>query len=107
MKMDLASRNVESLRKDASTAGFEPTCSRDGRYCAFVRQRGVLSLSLAILDRQSNALVEMMPPSGFTGMRSPANFCRQLSRLVFVCQRRTATDLFNEPSGHGFDETDG
>ena len=43
IKMNLADRRTESLRKDTSTAEFEPACSRDGRYCAFVRQRGVLS----------------------------------------------------------------
>jgi TolB protein len=72
MRMDLASRAVDALRKDASTAEFEPACSRDGRYCAFVRQKGVLSLSMAVLDRQTNSLVEVTPPPGFAGMRSPA-----------------------------------
>ena len=72
MKMNVASGEIESLRKDATTAEFEPACSRDGRYCAFVRQRGVLSLSMAIFDRQSKSLVEVLPPSGFAGMRSPA-----------------------------------
>jgi len=72
IRMNLADRTTESLRKDASTAEFEPACSPDGRYCAFVRQRGVLSLSVAILDRQTNSLMEVMPPSGFAGMRSPA-----------------------------------
>jgi len=72
MRMDLADRTTKSLRKDASTAEFEPASSGDGRYCAFVRQRGVLSLSMAILDRQTNSLVEVLPPSGFAGMRSPA-----------------------------------
>ena len=71
MKMSLENLSTESLREEASTAEFEPACSRDGRYCAFVRQRGVLSLSMAILDRQSNSLVEVMPPAGFAGMRSP------------------------------------
>ncbi|MCH2210682.1 MAG: LpqB family beta-propeller domain-containing protein [Fuerstiella sp.] len=72
MKMNVANGHIESLRKDATTAEFEPACSRDGRYCAFIRQRGVLSLSMAIFDRQSNSLVEVLPPAGFAGMRSPA-----------------------------------
>ena len=72
VKMNLADRTTESFRKDASTAEFEPACSPDGRYCAFVRQIGVLSLSLTILDRQTNSITEVMPPSGFAGMRSPA-----------------------------------
>lgn len=72
MRMDMADRTVEPLRADASSAEFEPACSGDGRYCAFVRQRGVLSLSLAILDTRSGALAEVMPPAGFAGMRSPA-----------------------------------
>lgn len=72
MRMKMADRSVQPLRADASSAEFEPACSRDGRYCAFVRQRGVLSLSLAILDTRSGAVAEVMPPSGFAGMRSPA-----------------------------------
>ncbi|MAV35227.1 MAG: hypothetical protein CMJ59_07180 [Planctomycetaceae bacterium] len=72
MRMDLASGSEQPLRKEAATAEFEPAGSRDGRYYAFVHQRGVLSLSLAILDTQSNTLAEVLPPAGFAGMRSPA-----------------------------------
>ena len=71
MRMDLANREVDALRRDATMAEFEPACSRDGRYCAFVRQKGVLSLSMAILDRRKKSIVEVMPPPGFAGMRSP------------------------------------
>jgi len=82
MRMELADRSVRPLRKDASSAEFEPACSRDGRYYAFVRQRGVLSLSLAILDTQSNTLAEVLPPAGFAGMRSPA-FAPDNSRVLY------------------------
>ena len=72
MRMRLADRSVQPLRKEASSAEFEPACSRDGRYFAFIRQRGVLSLSLSILDTQTKTLAEVLPPPGFAGMRSPA-----------------------------------
>ena len=82
MRMNLVDREVHAIRKDATTAEFEPACSRDGRYCAFVRQKGVLSLSLAILDTQSNALKEIEPPPGFAGMRSPA-FAPDNTRILY------------------------
>lgn len=82
MRMELADRSVQPLRKDASSAEFEPACSSDGRYYAFVRQRGVLSLSLAILDTESNTLAEVLPPPGFAGMRSPA-FSPDNSRVLY------------------------
>ena len=71
MRLQLPSGSSEPLRPTATSAEFEPACSDDGRYCAFIRQQGVLSLSMTILDRQTDSLAEIKPPPGFAGMRSP------------------------------------
>jgi tricorn protease-like protein len=94
MTMRLADRSVEPLRQEATMAEFEPACSRDGRYCAFVRQRGVLSLSVAILDKQSNTLVEVLPPPGFAGLRSPT-FSPDNSRVLYSFADENRQQIFS------------
>lgn len=94
MTMQLADRSVEPLRKAATTAEFEPACSRDGRYCAFVRQRGVLRLSVAILDKQTDTLVEVLPPPGFAGMRSPT-FSPDNSRVLYSFADESRQQIFS------------
>lgn len=72
MRLTLASGKVEAVHPDETRSEFEPAVSRDGRYLAFVQNRGNLSLALVIKDLMANTQVEVPPGGGFSGMHSPA-----------------------------------
>lgn len=72
MKLTLASGKVEPLHADETRSEFEPAVSRDGRFLAFVQNRGNLSLALVIKDLMTGTQVDVPPGGGFSGMHSPA-----------------------------------
>ncbi len=72
MKLDLRDRSIVPLHPDETRSEFEPAVSLDGRFLAFVQNRGNLSLALVIHDLQDNKQVEIPPAGGFSGMHSPA-----------------------------------
>lgn len=72
MKLTLASGKVESLHPDETRSEFEPAVSRDGRFLAFVQNRGNLSLAMVIKDLMNGHQVDVPPGGGFSGMHSPA-----------------------------------
>lgn len=72
MKLTLASGKVEPLHPDETRSEFEPAVSRDGRYLAFVQNRGNLSLALVIKDLMTGTQADIPPGGGFSGMHSPA-----------------------------------
>lgn len=71
MKLDMRDRSVVPLHPDETRAEFEPAVSFDGRYLAFVQNRGNLSLALVIHDLMENKVSEIPPGGGFSGMHSP------------------------------------
>ena len=72
MKLDLRDRSVAPLHPNETRAEFEPAVSLDGRYLAYVQNRGNLSLALVIHDLMDNKQVDVPPGGGFSGMHSPA-----------------------------------
>lgn len=72
MKLDMRDRTVTPLHPDETRSEFEPAVSADGRYLAFVQNRGNLSLALVIRDLKENKQSEIPPGGGFSGMHSPA-----------------------------------
>ena len=72
MKLTLATGKVESLHPDETRSEFEPAVSRDGRFLAFVQNRGNLSLALVIKDLMTGTQADVPPGGGFSGMHSPA-----------------------------------
>ena len=72
MRLRMSDRTVEPLHKDATNSEFEPAFSADGRYYAFARNSGVLSVQIVIRDRQTNQDAFVPPGTGFSGLRSPA-----------------------------------
>ena len=57
------------VHPDETRSEFEPACSPDGRYLAFVQSRGNLSLALVIRDTMKNKDAEVKPAGGFSGPR--------------------------------------
>lgn len=72
MRLTLANGKVEPVHPDETRSELEPAVSRDGRFLAFVQNRGNLSLALVIKDLMSGTQVEVPPGGGFSGMHSPA-----------------------------------
>ena len=78
MRMNLSgggaegSAKAEPLHAEVTASEFEPACSPDGRFYAFVQNRGNLSLALVIRDSMTGKDAVVPPAGGFSGMRSPA-----------------------------------
>jgi TolB protein len=82
MKLTLTDGKVEPLHPDETRSEFEPAVSSDGRYLAFVQNRGNLSLALVIHDLLENKTVDIPPGGGFSGMHSPT-FAPDNSRVLY------------------------
>jgi len=72
IKLRLTDGKQERLYPKATTNEFEDAFSPDGRFCAFVQNKGNLSLKLVIRDRESGKDAEFDPGGGFAGMRHPS-----------------------------------
>ncbi|HVX59490.1 MAG TPA: hypothetical protein VHC19_02780 [Pirellulales bacterium] len=81
IKLRLADGVQERLNPKATTSEFEAAFSADGRYCAFVQNRGNLSLQLVIRDTLEDKEAIFDPGGGFAGMRHPT-FAPDASRVV-------------------------
>ncbi len=81
IKLRLADGVQERLHPKATTSEFEAAFSADGRYCAFVQNRGNLSLQLVIRDTLEDKDAIFDPGGGFAGMRHPT-FAPDASRVV-------------------------
>lgn len=81
MKLRLADGVQSRLNPKAATTEFEPAFSGDGRYCAFVQNRGNLSLQLVIRDRVQDRETIFDPGGGFAGMRRPS-FAPDAGKLI-------------------------
>jgi Tol biopolymer transport system component/uncharacterized protein (DUF1501 family) len=82
-RLNLATGAIESFNPAANTSEFEPAVSADGRYCAFLRTRGPLSVGVIIRNTTSRAETEILPGEGFSGLRSPA-LAPDGSRLAYA-----------------------
>ena len=71
-RLTLKTPTVEPLHPKATTSEFEPAVSADGRFYAFLRTRGTLSVGVVVRNIASGAEVEVPPGAGFSGLRSPA-----------------------------------
>jgi tricorn protease-like protein len=71
-KLNVATRAVEPLHPGATTSEFEPTVSLDGRFYAYLRTRGVLSVGVTIRAVAAGTDVDIPPGDGFSGLRAPA-----------------------------------
>lgn len=94
MKLTLASGKVESLHPDETRSEFEPAVSRDGRFLAFVQNRGNLSLALVIKDLMNSTQAEVPPGGGFSGMHSPA-IAPDNSRVLYSYPEEGRQHLFS------------
>ena len=93
MKLTLTSGKVESLHPDETRSEFEPAVSHDGRFLAFVQNRGNLSLALVIKDLTSGTQVDVPPGGGFSGMHSPT-FAPDNSRVLYSYPEEGRQHLF-------------
>ena len=93
MKLTLADHKIEQLHLDETRSEFEPAVSRDGRYLAFVQNRGNLSLAMVIKDLMTGTQVDIPPGGGFSGMHSPA-FAPDNSRVLYSYPEEGRQHLF-------------
>jgi TolB protein len=70
MCLKLANGSVERLHPQATTSDFEASFSADGRYYAYVQNRGNLDIRLVVRDTQENRDVLLNP--GLVGVRRPS-----------------------------------
>ncbi len=93
MKLTLATREVVPVHPDETRSELEPTVSRDGRYLAFVQNRGNLSLALVVKDLVENKMAEQAPGGGFSGMHSPT-IAPDNSRVIYSYPEEGRQHLF-------------
>jgi tol-pal system beta propeller repeat protein TolB len=93
LKLTLASGKMESLHPDETRSEFEPAVSRDGRFLAFVQNRGNLSLAMVIKDLMTGTQVDVPPGGGFSGMHSPA-IAPDNSRVLYSYPEEGRQHLF-------------
>lgn len=94
MKLTLASGKIEPLHPDETRSEFEPAVSVDGRYLAFVQNRGNLSLALVIKDLQAGTQADVPPGGGFSGMHNPA-IAPDNSRVLYSYPEEGRQHLFS------------
>ena len=82
MKLTLKDGQSAPLHPDETRSEFEPAVSNDGRYLAYVQNRGNLSLAMVVHDLVENKITELPPGGGFSGMHSPT-FTRDNARVLF------------------------
>jgi TolB protein len=92
MRLRLADGSIERLHPQATASEFEAAFSLDGRYYAFVQNRGNLSLKLVIRDTKENKNAEFDPGGGFAGMHRPT-FAPDASRIVFSIPAQNGQQL--------------
>ena len=88
MKLSLVNRTSTPLHPTETRSEFEPTVSADGRYLAFVQNRGNLSLALVIQDLVENQTSEVPPGGGFSGPRSPTVSHRTIRECSSVIRKK-------------------
>ena len=81
MKLTLKEGQSTPLHPDETRSEFEPAVSADGRYLAYVQNRGNLSLAMVVHDLVENKITELPPGGGFSGMHSPT-FTRDNRRIL-------------------------
>lgn len=94
MKLSLADGSSTPLHPDETRSEFEPAVSADGRYLAFVQNRGNLTLALVVHDLTENKTVELPPGGGFSGMHSPA-FSPDNARVCFSYPEERRQSIFS------------
>lgn len=72
MRLQLGDGKSERLHPEATTAEFEATFSRDGRYYAFIQSRANLNLKLIIRDTKEKRDTYFDPGGGFASLRRPS-----------------------------------
>ena len=82
MKLSLVNGTKTPLHPTETRSEFEPALSVNGRYLAYVQNRGNLSLALVIEDTVEKRTSEVPPGGGFSGLRSPT-FAPDNSRILF------------------------
>lgn len=93
MRLLLTSGKVEPLHPDETRSEFEPAVSHDGRFLAFVQNRGNLSLAMVIQDLMDGKQFEVPPGGGFSGMHSPA-IAPDNSRVLYSYPEEGRQHLF-------------
>lgn len=71
-RLNLATKTIEPLHPSVAASEFEPTVSADGRFYAYLRTRGVLSVGVTIRNVATAAEINIAPGAGFSGLRAPA-----------------------------------
>ncbi len=94
MKLSLGGGQSTPLHPDETRSEFEPAVSADGRYLAYVQNRGNLSLALVVQDLIDNKTAELPPGGGFSGMHSPT-FARDNSRVCFSYPEERRQSIFS------------
>lgn len=94
MKLTLKDGQSAPLHPDETRSEFEPAVSSDGRYLAYVQNRGNLSLAMVVHDLIENKITELPPGGGFSGMHSPT-FTRDNGRVLFSYPEEGRQSIFS------------
>ena len=94
MKLTLKDGLSAPLHPDETRSEFEPAVSSDGRYLAYVQNRGNLTLAMVVHDLIENKITELPPGGGFSGMHSPT-FMRDNGRVLFSYPEEGRQSIFS------------
>lgn len=91
---DANSGDSVPLHEDGKTSEFEPAWSADDECYAYLKTRGVLSISIVVRNRQGTQLNEILPDEGFCGYRSPA-LAPDHSRIAFSYADKGSQQIYS------------
>lgn len=93
-RLQLADGAVEPVHKTVSAQEFDPAYSADGKYYAYLKAVGTLSVGMVISSRKETDEVQLAPGQGFSGYRNPA-ISPDSSLVLFSFAEEGRQDIFS------------
>jgi WD40 repeat protein len=81
-RLTMATKTIEPLHPSATASEFEPSVSADGRFYAYLRTVGILSVGVTVRNVATGTQIDVPPGQGFSGLRAPA-LAPDGSRITF------------------------
>ena len=93
-QLKLAGGAVTPVHKTVSAQEFDPAYSADGKYYAYLKAVGTLSVGMVISSRKQADEVQLAPGQGFSGYRNPA-ISPDSSLVLFSFAEEGRQDIFS------------
>ena len=92
--LQVSDGEIKPVHETVGSQEFDPAYSADGKYYAYAKAVGTLSVGLVITSRVDKKEVNLAPGQGFSGYRSPA-IAPDSSRVLFSFAEEGRQDIFS------------